>query len=265
MIDSHAHLAMFAPAEIGPVLDHALAAGVSGVLVPATGPGDLDQTLTLAREWPGRVVVAVGVHPHEARALDAACKRRLEGALLARGVVAIGEIGLDYYYDHSPREDQRAAFAWQLGLAREHRMPVVLHQREAWHDFLAALDAVPGLAGVAHSFTEGAGRAHEVMARGLMLGISGMVTFARAENIRDAVAIAPEGKLLVETDSPYLTPVPHRGARNEPALVPLVAAAVARLRKTEVEAVERTTGAAFEALFGCGLFHDAAATACTEE
>jgi TatD DNase family protein len=250
VIDSHAHLSMFAPEERAAVLARAAAAGVRRVLAPATGPEDLDAVAGLACEHPGTVVVALGVHPHEARLLDDATKARLQRLLAGPGVVAVGEIGLDYHYDLSPREDQRRALAWQLGLARSLGLPVVLHHREAWDDFLAALDAVPGVRGVAHSFTEGAAGAAEMVRRGLHVGISGMVTFPRGDNIREAARAVPADRLLVETDSPYLAPVPHRGRRNEPAFVPLVAARVAALRAVEAAAVEASADAAFAALFG---------------
>jgi TatD DNase family protein len=249
MIDSHAHLALFSPAEREEVLARAREAGVDGVLVPATGLDDLELVAEMAHIWPSRVWIALGFHPHEARHLDAAGKRRLEGLLHAPGPVAIGEIGLDYHYDYSPRDEQRRAFAWQLALARELGLPVILHHREAWADFLATLDAVAGLQGVAHSFTEGAGGVQEMVARGLLVGISGMVTFPRAENIREAAAATPRGGLLVETDSPYLAPAPHRGKRNEPAYVRLIAEEAAKVRGVALGELERETDAAFAALF----------------
>jgi TatD DNase family protein len=249
MIDSHAHLSMVDPAELGEVLARAGQAGVTKVLVPATSPTDLDEVLSLAADYAGSVVVAVGIHPHEARHLDAGLRQRLERAVGLPGVVAVGEIGLDFHYDLSPREDQRRAFEWQLALAQERGLPVVLHQREAWSDFVAALDRAPGLSGVAHSFTEGTSGAVAVIERGLYVGISGMVTFPRADNVRAAALAVPPGRLLVETDSPYLAPVPHRGKTNEPAFVCLVAAAVARLREVELAQLERETDEAFEMLF----------------
>ncbi|MGE5236282.1 MAG: TatD family hydrolase [Acidobacteriota bacterium] len=252
MIDSHAHLAMFADEEREQVLARAHAAGVGMVLVPATGPDDLEVVAEMGARWPQRVVVALGVHPHEARHLDSTARQGLEHALTAPGVVAVGEIGLDYHYDMSPREDQRAAFLWQLALARESGLPVVLHHREAWFDFLAALDTVPGLTGVAHSFTEGAAGVAEVVRRGLHVGISGMVTFPRGGNIREAAGAVPDGRLLVETDSPFLAPVPHRGTRNEPAYVCVVAETVAQVRGVEGATVEKVTDAAFVDLFLAG-------------
>lgn len=253
MIDSHAHLAMFPRHGREEVLARACDAGVSGVLVPATGREDLEEVAELGSAWPGRVWVALGFHPHEARHLDASAKRRLESHVRAAGVVAIGEIGLDYHYDFSGRDEQRRAFAWQLGLARELSLPAVLHHREAWDDFLAALDGALGVSGVAHSFTEGAAGVAEVVRRDLRVGISGMVTFPRGDNIREAAAAVPAGMLLVETDSPYLAPVPHRGRRNEPAYVRLVAEAVARARNVELAVLERETDAAFAALFLGGV------------
>jgi TatD DNase family protein len=249
VIDSHAHLAMFPEHERRAVLERAAEAGVEAVLVPATGRDDLEVVAEIGALGEGRVFAAIGFHPHEAVRCDASWKRRVERLLESPGVVAVGEIGLDYHYDNSPREDQRAVFAWQLALARERGLPVVLHHREAWDDFLSALDAVPGVRGVAHSFTEGEAGAAEVTRRGLFVGISGMVTFPRAENIREAARAVPAGRLLVETDSPYLAPVPHRGKRNEPAYVTLVAEAVARVREVDLKAIEAETDAAFRELF----------------
>jgi TatD DNase family protein len=249
VIDSHAHLAMFPEPERDAALERAAEAGVQVVLVPATGREDLDVVAELAGLHEGRVFAAVGFHPHEATKCDAAWKRRVERLLEAPGVVAVGEIGLDYHYDFSPREDQLQVLAWQLGLAAERGLPVVLHHREAWQDFLAAIDGVPGVRGVAHSFTEGEAGVAEVARRGLFVGISGMVTFPRGDNVREAAAAVPAGRLMVETDSPYLAPVPHRGKRNEPANVRLVAEEVARVRKVELAALEAETDAAFRALF----------------
>jgi TatD DNase family protein len=249
MIDSHAHLAMFPPDEWDAVLDRAAEAGVRAVLVPATGREDLDSVVELAGLHEGRIFAAVGFHPHEASRCDGAWKRRVEKLLDSPGVVAVGEIGLDYHYDLSPRDEQRRVLAWHLVMARERGLPVVLHQREAWDDFLEMLDAVPGVRGVAHSFTEGPAGVEEVVRRGLFVGISGMVTFARADNIRAAAAAVPRDRMLVETDSPYLAPVPHRGKRNEPAYVRLVAAEVARVRDVGLSTVETETDSAFADLF----------------
>jgi TatD DNase family protein len=249
-IDSHAHLSMFEPEEIPALLDRALIAGVGGVLVPATGDDDLEASIGLARDYPGRVVAAVGVHPHEARSLDTTLKNRIERACTADGVVAVGEIGLDYHYMNSPREDQLAAFAWQLDLAIELDLPVVIHNRESWSDLESMLGDRQGcLRGVCHSFTEGPAEALHVIGLGLFVGISGMVTFKKAENIRQMVAPLDPARVLVETDSPFLAPVPHRGRRNEPSYVPLVGRKLAEEWKKPVGeiAVRSTTG--FRELF----------------
>jgi TatD DNase family protein len=250
VIDSHAHLTMFPKEERSEILRRAFDAGVQLVLAPATGPEDLAATASLPHEHAAGLAVALGFHPHEARHLDDGWKRRLERALEGYGVVAVGEVGLDYHYMNSPKEDQRRALAWQLALAKERGLPVILHHREAWDDFLAALDAVPGVHGVAHSFTEGEDGVRAMAERGLHVGISGMVTFPRADNVHAAARAVPDGRLLVETDAPFLTPVPHRGTRNEPSYVPLVAAEAARLRGVEVGELERLTDEAFGALFG---------------
>jgi len=250
-IDSHAHLTMFEPDEVPAVLERASAAGVGGVLVPATNGEDLDRAIALAGEHPGRVVAAAGVHPHDASSLDDGLKRRVAGGLTAAGVVAVGEIGLDYHYLNSPREDQIAALEWQLDLAIEVGLPVVLHNRDSWDDLVQRLTARSGrLRGVCHSFTESPEAARTVQNLGLVVGISGMVTFKRADNIREmASAVSPSGA-MVETDSPYLAPVPHRGTRNEPAYVPHVGAELSRVWGQEVALTAAQTTACFRSLFG---------------
>ena len=252
-IDSHAHLTMFDVEEIPEILDRALNRGVGGVLTPATGREDLKLTVTLAEEFPSRVVAAVGVHPHEAASLDAELKRDVERACTRAGVVAVGEIGLDYHYLNSPREDQLAAFAWQLDLAIEHDLPVVIHNRESWSDLERMLGQRVGrLRGVCHSFSEGPQEARSVLGMGLFVGISGMVTFKRADNIREMVAALEPDRALVETDSPFLAPVPHRGRRNEPCYVPLVGAKLAEQWKKPAREVAALSCAGFRSLFGVG-------------
>lgn len=250
-IDSHAHLTMFEMDEVADVLERAAAKNVRGVLVPATCRDDLESVLRLIGDYPDNVVAAVGVHPHEASTLDAGLKRLLESSLEKRGVVAIGEIGLDYHYMNSPLEDQLAALEWQLDLAIESGLPVVLHNRESWSDLESRLSTRAGrLRGVCHSFTEGPEEASRVVEMGLMVGISGMVTFKAADNIREmAAALGPE-TVLVETDSPFLAPVPHRGGRNEPSFVPLVGRRLAEVWGEPADVVASSSTAAFRALFG---------------
>jgi TatD DNase family protein len=250
-IDSHAHLSMFEKEEISAVLERAANRGVGGVLTPATGRDDLDASIALAEEWPGRVVAAVGVHPHEAVSLGASLKRTVERGCARPGVVAVGEIGLDYHYLNSPREDQLAAFAWQLDLSIEVDLPVVVHNRESWADLESVLGNRAGrIRGVCHSFAEGPDEARRVLGMGLYVGISGMVTFKTADNIREMVAVLEPNRVLVETDSPFLAPVPHRGHRNEPSFVPLVGEKLAEVWKKPAEEIASLSSAGFRNLFG---------------
>jgi TatD DNase family protein len=252
-IDSHAHLTMFEMDEVADVLERAAAKNVRGVLVPTTCRDDLESAFRLIDDYPENVVAAVGVHPHEASTLDAGLKRLIESGLERQGVVAIGEIGLDYHYMNSPLEDQLAALEWQLDLAIERCLPVVLHNRESWPDLEARLSARAGrLRGVCHSFTEGPQEALRVVEMGLMVGISGMVTFKAADNIREMAAALVPDMVLVETDSPFLAPVPHRGGRNEPAFVPLMGQKLAEVWGKPAGLVASTSTAGFRTLFGVG-------------
>ncbi len=242
---------MFEPVEVGDVVERAVDAGVEGVLVPATNGDDLDRTLEMAAQWPGRIVVAAGVHPHDASSLDDAMKRRVERAMSAPGVVAVGEIGLDYHYMNSPRTDQLRALEWQLDLALELERPVILHNRESWPDMEPRLtDRSPALRGVCHSFTEGPTEARRVVELGLLVGLSGMVTFKQAHNIREMAAALVPAQVMVETDSPFLAPVPHRGRRNEPAYVIEVGLQLARGWGLPVAEVSAATTGNFRRLFG---------------
>jgi len=249
-VDSHAHLTMLEPDDVGPALERAADVGVGGVLVPSTNRQDLDRACGLAEDHPGVVVASAGVHPHDAASLDAGLKRDIERSLERPGVVAVGEIGLDYHYMSSPREDQLQALRWQLDLALEAGRPVILHNRESWSDMAALLAPLAGrLRGVCHSFAEGPDEAREVRSWGLLIGISGMVTFKQADNIREMAAALTAADVLVETDSPFLAPVPHRGKPNEPAFVALSAARLAEvLGVTSVELALATTASFLELL-----------------
>jgi TatD DNase family protein len=252
-IDSHAHLNMFEREEIPDVLARAAERGVRGILAPATGRDDLENTIALAESWPGRVVAAAGVHPHEAKSLDATLRRAVEQACSRDGVVAVGEIGLDYHYLNSPREDQLAAFAWQLDLAIEIDLPVVVHNRESWMDLESLLGERAGrIRGVCHSFAEGPAEALRVQEMGLFVGISGMVTFKNANNIRRMVSVLTPDLVLVETDSPFLAPAPHRGRRNEPAFVHLVGEKLAEEWKKPASEIASISSAGFRSLFALG-------------
>ena len=250
-IDSHAHLTMLGNSDkVEEALLQAEEAGVNGVLVPATSSDDLDAVVELARGLPSRIVAAAGIHPHDATSLDAGLKRRVSAAADEDGVVAVGEIGLDYHYMKSPREDQLAALEWQLDLALEIGLPVVLHNRESWSDMEPALARrFPRLRGVCHSFTEGPNEALRVIELGLVVGISGMVTFNAAHNIREMAAALRVDQVLVETDSPFLAPVPYRGKTNQPAYVVEVGRRLAQELGVEAEELAARSGESFRSLF----------------
>ncbi|HEV3400924.1 MAG TPA: TatD family hydrolase [Acidimicrobiales bacterium] len=245
--DSHCHLQYEGvPAD---ALDRAAAEGVRRVICIGTDASESAKAIDVARAHPDRVWATVGLHPHDAiQGVDG-----IVGLLDASEVKAVGECGLDYHYDHSPREVQREAFAAQVALAHEKELALVVHTREAWDDTFAIL-AAEGMPErtVFHCFTGGPDEARRVLDAGAWLSFSGIVTFAKADDVRAAAAIAPLDRVLVETDAPFLTPVPHRGTPNSPAFVPLVGAAVARARGVDVKAVEEATWAASEALFDLG-------------
>ena len=242
MIDAHCHLndPRLLP-QVESLLARMHAAGVTGALVVGYDVPSSRQAVALARQYP-ELRAAIGVHPHESRLLDDAALVELAALAACPEVVAIGEIGLDYYYDHSPRDIQRAAFQRQLALAADQGLPIVIHEREAAGDVMAILDAEAGWAcgGVWHCCSVAPELAVEI-ARRLFLGIAGWITFPKLADIRTLASMAPLERLLTETDAPYLTPVPHRGHPNEPAYVPLVVAALADARGITPEEVERHT------------------------
>jgi TatD DNase family protein len=201
--------------------------------------------IAIARLHPDRVWATVGLHPHDA-------KNGVDGIvplLDAPEVVAVGECGLDYHYDHSPRPVQREVFAAQIDLASARGLALVVHTREAWDDTFAILEAGPTVPTVFHCFSGGPAEARRALDLGAWLSFSGIVTFKTAGELRAAAALVPLDRILVETDSPYLTPVPHRGRPNQPAYVALVGAAVAAARSVVVDVVEDATWANAEAFF----------------
>jgi TatD DNase family protein len=202
--------------------------------------------VAVAAAQAGRVWATAGVHPHEARlGIDG-----LEALLAAGGAIAVGECGLDFHYDHSPRPVQRDVFVAQIGLAHAFDLPLVIHTREAWTETfeILAAEGVPE-ATVFHCFTGGPAEARRCLDLGAHLSFSGIVSFPAAEELREAAALCPADRLLVETDSPYLAPVPHRGQKNRPAWVPVVGAAVAGARGEPVAAVAETTWANAERVY----------------
>ena len=237
------------------ILSRARDAGVDRMVCIGTGLATSRQAVAVARATAAgdatpRAWASIGLHPHDASAGVDEVAAFLEASLAEseadRVVVAVGECGLDYYYEHSPREAQRAAFAAQIELAHARDLTLVIHARDAWHDIFDVLDAegVPDHT-VLHCFTGGPDEVDRCLRAGMYVSFSGIVTFKNAADVRAAVERCPLDRLLVETDSPFLAPVPHRGRTNEPAYLPLVGEAVAAVKGCTVDEVrERSASAA---------------------
>jgi TatD DNase family protein len=257
VIDSHCHLAgeEFAD-DLEAVVERAKTAGVSGalVIVAADDQEEYERALTVVRAWPA-VRLSIGVHPHAAgqfaddpshagRIVD----QRLSACTSSRG---LGEIGLDYHYDFAPRDVQQAVFRVQIQLARRRKLPIVIHTREAEDDTFRILseESDGEVEGVFHCFTGDRAMAQRALDAGFHLSLAGIVTFPRATELQEVAKVVPLERLLIETDSPFLAPVPHRGTRNEPARVLHVAEAIAALRHTTVDVVAAATRANFDRLF----------------
>jgi TatD DNase family protein len=261
LADAHCHLdaAYF---DEGPdaVLGRARDAGVIGLVVVGLaveggGPGSdgLDPVrfaVDLARRMPGRVAACVGLHPHDASHWTSDLHEGLRALAILPEVAAVGEIGLDYHYDFAARDVQREVFAAQLALAQQLGRPVIIHTREATDDTFDILAQAGALRGVFHCFTGDAAMARRALDIGFFLSFSGILTFPKAESIREAARLVPDDRLLVETDSPYLAPVPFRGQRNEPAHVTRVVDALAALRGGTPSAMAERTSLNFTGLFG---------------
>jgi len=249
LVDSHCHLddPKF-DEDREQAIERARAAGVERMLAIGTGngPPDLEVALRLADRY-DFLYATVGVHPHDAAKATEETFARLRRLAAHPKVLAIGEIGLDYHYDFSPRPVQREVFARQLAVAAEAGKPVVIHTREAWEDTLAEIRGLPH-GGIMHCFTGDAAQARQALDRGFHLSFGGVLTFPKAENVRQAARLAPSDRLLVETDCPYLAPVPHRGKRNEPAFVVETVRRLAEVRGCPPEEVAGITTANFERL-----------------
>ncbi len=253
LTDSHCHLddRQF-DQDRERVIERALQAGVRRILAIGTGDGppDLEAAIRLAERYPP-VLASVGIHPHDAAKAAPADFDHLRALVRHPKVVAVGEIGLDYHYDFSPRERQREVFLEQLRLAAESGKPVIIHTREAWEDTMAMLELharSAGLHGVMHCFSGGPEEARRALDLGFFLSFAGIVTFPKAVRVREAARLAPLERLLVETDAPYLAPVPHRGKRNEPAWVVETARRLAELRGEPLERLAAETSKNFERL-----------------
>ena len=194
------------------------------------------------------MLATVGVHPHDAAKATAATFERLRELAAHPKVVAIGEIGLDYHYDFSPRDVQRAVFSRQLGIAAEAKLPIIVHTREAWEDTFEILHREWRGEGILHCFTGDATQARQALDAGFHLAFGGVLTFPKAEAVREAARLTPDDRLLIETDCPYLAPAPHRGKRNEPAFVADTARRLAEVRGQTVEEIAALTADNFERL-----------------
>ena len=251
LVDAHCHLgdAAFDP-DRDAVLERAHAAGVGHVVVIGTTVADSERAAALASRRPGLSATA-GVHPHEAKDWSTETVERLRALLALPGVVAVGEAGLDYHYNHSPRAAQRRAFEAQLTLAAELGKPVVVHAREADDDVAAFLRDARATV-VLHSFSSGPKVFEAGLAAAAYFSFSGMITF-KSWTATDLLTACPPNRLLVETDAPYLAPVPHRGRRNEPAFVRDVALALANARGAAFDDIVQQTTANAQRVFGPGL------------
>jgi TatD DNase family protein len=246
--DSHCHLTM-SNAEAN--LAAARAAGVRGFVVPATKGDDAPQAVGIARTN-SAVWAAVGFHPHEAKDCDDAAFAEIERLADEDRVVAIGECGLDYHYDFSPRDVQRAVFERHIALAKRLNKPIIIHNRESTEDMVAILSKADAR-GILHSYTESLEVAKQLVDLGYFISFSGIVTFRNADPLREVAKALPRDRVLIETDTPYLAPVPYRGRDNEPAYVVAIAELLAKLWGTSLEDVAAQTTANFEAAFSVKL------------
>jgi TatD DNase family protein len=245
LIDSHAHIqGKEFTGEAADVIARAREAGV-GKIIAVGGAGDMSsntEAVALANAFPN-IYATVGMHPHDAKDVGEEELQKLRELAANEKVVAVGETGLDYYYNHSPHDMQRRVFTQFIHMARETGLPIVVHERDAAQEAVELLRGESGgdLCGVIHCFTGNYDAARAYLDLGFYLSFTGIITFKNAEPLRDVVRRIPLERMLVETDSPYLTPVPHRGKRNEPAYVRLVAETVAKLKEISLDEVAAVT------------------------
>ncbi|ADO73017.1 TatD family hydrolase [Stigmatella aurantiaca] len=252
LIDAHCHLESADYAEVAPVLARARAAGVVHAMVVGQfqGPGDWGNALEIAAAYPDFLSPTLGIHPHEAARATEEDFVTLERTCARSEVRAVGEAGLDYYYDRSPRDVQAEVFRRQCALARSLGKPLVVHVRDAHEDCEAILREAGLQRGVIHCFTGDTAAARRYLDLGFHISLSGVVTYKKTEALQDAVRFTPLDRLMVETDSPFLAPVPYRGRKNEPAHVVETARKVAELKAIPVEELAAATTAATVGLFG---------------
>ena len=252
-IDSHAHLDDDGFAEdLDEVLARARKAGVTRIVSVGGGGASTERAIALARSHAEFVFATAGVSPHDATSVDEPARERLKTLVKDSRVVAVGETGLDYHYDHSPRDVQRSVFEFHIELALEVGLPLVVHCRDAFDDCLRVLGrhAGSGLCGVAHCFTGTEAHAWKFLDLGFLISFAGVLTFKKAKALRAVAARVPFERMLIETDCPYLAPQGRRGSRNEPAFLPLVAETLARICEKTTEEIGVLTSRNAERFYG---------------
>ncbi len=243
IIETHFHLDMLKSMTRDEIVEKTRLHHIEKMITISTNPNNLDEVIAIAEKYP-EIYCTQGLHPHEGKEWNddvrAHVLKNLNDISKNKKIVAVGEIGLDFYYSKSPRDEQLKAFEEQLQIAVDHNLPVVIHSRDADEDTIAILknfSTTLKRKGVIHSFTSGLELAHFALCENFYLGFNGIITFKNAENVRDALKITPLEKILLETDSPFLTPDPYRGFENAPYYLPFVAEKIAEVKEVELETI----------------------------
>lgn len=243
IIETHFHLDMLKANSRDEVVSLCLKQNIEKMITISTMPSNLDEVISISQTYPN-IFCTQGLHPHDGKEWNEEVRshvlKNLNDPIKNKKIVAVGEIGLDYYYSKSPRDEQLKAFEEQLQIAVDHNLPTVIHTRDADEDTIAVLknfSATLKRKGVVHSFTSGLALAKFAIGEGFCLGFNGIITFKNAENVRDALRITPLERILLETDSPFLTPDPYRGVENAPYYLPFIAEKIAEVKAVEVEIV----------------------------
>lgn len=252
LIDAHCHLERKEGLDVSAIIERAKAAGVEHAILVGQfhGPGDFGTALEIAKEHPGYLTATMGIHPHEAARASEADFEQLRAICSRPEVKAVGEAGLDYYYDHSPREEQQRMFRRQCELSLELKKPLVVHVRDAHEDCARILRETGVRGGQIHCFTGNTDDARSYLDLGFFISISGVVTYKKTEALQAAVQFTPIERLLVETDSPFLAPVPHRGKKNEPGFIVETAKKIAELKRMDPELAAARMAENTRGLFG---------------
>lgn len=250
MIDSHCHLEMFEDQE-EEIIRKAYDAGVTSIITISSDRESIDKAIKIAEKYP-MVYASVGIHPHHAVQLEDKVLQDIFEKSRHPKVIAIGEIGLDYHYNHSPKDVQINAFKSQLKLAKEIGLPVIVHSREAFEDTYKILRESQVKSGVMHCFSGNVYQAKKFIELGFFISISGVITFKNANKVKEVATFVPDENIIIETDAPYLAPEPLRGKKNEPAYIIYIAEALAKLREVTIEDIDRITTLNIKKLFKIG-------------